>query len=995
MALITTIKQDWSKRMVFEEARKIVTAEYQNIVVNELMPVLVGSLKASLLSSEYDEQVDVSVSAEEVVLGLGLAEMFEYGTEVDITDPDVNLDKLLSMRSSSRPQVGFSSHKIKNLEEIASFSKKLGIENWLKIQQRCPMLSFSDGVNGSNPLHNIVVEKPINGELLGSTLCCFFFQLVDRVISGDKYWYQNQLSAEQSLTLRSSSISSLICHSSEKENHLVQKNALLLPDSSMNAAVPCKTFVDLDIATLLSDDDLEIFDFEMVLIDEVVASSRKELDWRMKQEENLYLKKQFASSTSSRGSPSFGKPTRASLELASISSVLEIATYKLNNMTEGGRAKRSPHSFHHGRNIISSNTINRAFRKKIDSYHSKSLKLDSSECSAKEDDFPCDHTSRYRSFSGRCNNLQSPNDGKSVTAMKRLLQSEYQDGISSPRSRSVSGQPLPNPRSVSQLIHTPEATPDTAFTLTMMQWGQFIDHDLALTPIPRGFKDSILDCMSCNSGSDHPSCYPILIPGGDSHFPRHTCMAFTRSLPAQDKLGPREQFNQVTHFLDASMVYGSTDCHAEELRVHGGYLMRMSPNPLAHPKRPMKDLLPMTGNNHECRSSDGQCFLAGDERVNEQPGLTSFHTTMVREHNYISKKLAGINKHWTNEKVFQETRRIVSAIVQHITFNEFLPRVLGPVTLKKFSLELLPNAYYDDYNPECSASIFTEFASAAFRFGHSMIKPNLTMMKEEDMMEGGGDDIQLRSHFNNPDLMRFEGAQDSIVRGLVMVSMEVMDNRITEEVKDHLFEEKNKKFSGLDLPAINIQRSRDHGIPGYNKYREICGLGRKTKFDFDEIPHVLNDLLYKAYKHPDDVDLFPGMLAEIKLSGAAVGPTLACLIGLQFRHLRSCDRFWYESGDPTVRFTKAQLQTIRGQTLSGLLCRNCDKPGMLPQSGMDKMQRLTNPMTHCGDMKHIDLEVWREGKNGECVRDGVNWALGSSIYFDGKRCTCTKEGFSC
>ena len=772
---------------------------------------------------------------------------------------------------------------------------------------------------------------------------------------------------------------------------------LLFLAPPVNSNLAPQTSTDLDVATpLLSEDD-----DELAMVDEVVGRSFKELDSMLKREESLYIKKQFAPSTSSRGSPSFGKPTRASLELASISSVLEMATYNLMNMTDGGRAKRSTDSFFHGRNIVMSNTINKAVRKKMVHYQSKSSnhvhhqEEASTTCAMKEDISPCDHTSRYRSFSGRCNNLQSPNNGKSVTALARLLQSEYQDGIASPRSRSVSGHPLPNPRSVSHLIHTPQATPDPAFTLTMMQWGQFIDHDLALTPIHRGFAGSILDCMSCTSGAEHPSCYPILIPGGDSHFPRHSCMAFTRSLPAQDKLGPREQFNQVTHYLDASMVYGSTECQAEEIREHGSYLMRMSPNTLSHPGRPMKDLLPMTGNNHECRSADGQCFLAGDERVNEQPGLTTFHTTMVREHNYISKQLAGMNRHWTNEKVFQETRRIVSAIIQHITFNEFLPKVLGQSTLRKFSLELLPDGYYKDYNPDCSASIFNEFASAAFRFGHSMIRPNLTMMEEDDMMEGGGEDIPLRNHFNNPDLVRFGGVVDNLVRGLVMVPMEVMDNRITVEVKDHLFEEKNKKLSGMDLPAINIQRARDHGIPGYNKYREICGLGRKTKFDFEEIPQAWSEELHKAYKHPDDVDLFPGMLAEIKLSGAAVGPTLACLIGLQFRHLRSCDRFWYESGEPTVRFTKAQLQSIRGETLSGLLCRNCDKPGMLPQSGMHKMHRTTNPMTHCKDMKHIDLELWRDGKNGQCVRDGVNWSVGSSVYVGGKRCTCTKEGFAC
>ena len=55
---------------------------------------------------------------------------------------------------------------------------------------------------------------------------------------------------------------------------------------------------------------------------------------------------------------------------------------------------------------------------------------------------------------------------------------------------------------------------------------------------------------------------------------------------------------------------------------------------------------------------------------------------------------------------------------------------------------------------------------------------------------------------------------------------------------DHLFEERGKRFSGMDLVALNIQRGREHGIPGYNNYRELCKLRRaKTFADFEkEIP---------------------------------------------------------------------------------------------------------------------------------------------------------------
>ena len=110
-----------------------------------------------------------------------------------------------------------------------------------------------------------------------------------------------------------------------------------------------------------------------------------------------------------------------------------------------------------------------------------------------------------------------------------------------------------------------------------------------------------------------------------------------------------------------------------------------------------------------------QCFLAGDDRVNEHPGLTMIHTILAREHNRIATQLREINPQWEEEKVFQETRRIVGALIQHITFSEFLPRVLGPDLMTDYSLNLLPGGYFTDYSPNCSKLMLNEFSGAAFR----------------------------------------------------------------------------------------------------------------------------------------------------------------------------------------------------------------------------------------------------------------------------------------
>lgn len=120
-------------------------------------------------------------------------------------------------------------------------------------------------------------------------------------------------------------------------------------------------------------------------------------------------------------------------------------------------------------------------------------------------------------------------------------------------------------------------------------------------------------------------------------------------------------------------------------------------NATLSPHKAGKELLPQTNKHPECKSPSGLCFVGGDGRASEQPALTVIHTLYLREHNRIADGLRELNPHWDSDKVFQHARRIVVAGLQHVTYNEFLPRILGWAAVSLYELKLRPQGYYKGY----------------------------------------------------------------------------------------------------------------------------------------------------------------------------------------------------------------------------------------------------------------------------------------------------------
>lgn len=134
-------------------------------------------------------------------------------------------------------------------------------------------------------------------------------------------------------------------------------------------------------------------------------------------------------------------------------------------------------------------------------------------------------------------------------------------------------------------------------------------------------------------------------------------------------------------------------------------------------------LLPEDRKGDFCRAGGHfQCFQTGDQRVTEQPGLIAMHTLFLRFHNRLTRQLAHLNQHWSDERLYHETRKIISAVIQHITYREYLPVLLGKDVMTMFELDLLEDGFYRNYRPNLNPAIANSFATAAYRFGHSMVQ---------------------------------------------------------------------------------------------------------------------------------------------------------------------------------------------------------------------------------------------------------------------------------
>ena len=491
-----------------------------------------------------------------------------------------------------------------------------------------------------------------------------------------------------------------------------------------------------------------------------------------------------------------------------------------------------------------------------------------------------------RSSDGTGNNVQNAEFGSTFEHLLRLAPAAYSDGIS-----SLAGENRKSAREISNIVIAQETSMPNSSGLSdyLWQWGQFLDHDIDLT-----------------EGVDPPEAANITVPEGDPFFDPTGSgtveIAFNRSIydlnTGTDFNNPREQENEITAWIDASNVYGSDDIRATALRSLDG---------TGRLKTSAGNLLPFNTDGLANAGGDSpELFIAGDPRANEQIGLTTMHTLFVREHNRLADEIRAADPTLDGDTVYEQARAIVGAQMQVITYEEFLPVLIGRGSMPRY------RGYFPDINP----GIANEFSTAAYRFGHSTLSEQI-MRLDQNGSEIAAGHIDLKDAFFAGSRLIDEGGIEPILRGLAAQTSQQVDPFVIDALRNFLFGPPGA--GGFDLPALNIQRGRDHGLPSYNDVRRELGL--RPVRSFREISHnpEIRERLQNAYDSVDDIDLWVGGLSEDPYRGGQLGELFNKIIVDQFVALRDGDRFWYERV-----FSGPELAALKRTKLADIIKRNTE-----------------------------------------------------------------------
>jgi len=303
------------------------------------------------------------------------------------------------------------------------------------------------------------------------------------------------------------------------------------------------------------------------------------------------------------------------------------------------------------------------------------------------------------------------------------------------------------------------------------------------------------------------------------------------------------------------------------------------------------------------RMANGTAII-GDPRNDENAIISGLQAAMILFHNRVVDQLAAQGV--PAAQLFTQARRLVTWHYQWIIVNEFLPLIIGSSLVR----DILNNGRRF-YRPEPGpAFIPVEFQGAAYRFGHSMVRPSyrLNLAGNADGSpffgfvfdpagENQSDPVDLRG--GRRARRRFVGWQTFFDFGGDQTKNVRPNKRIDRHISTPLFNLPLGAIASGDLPTAlpqrNLLRHLTWGIPAGQRIAQLMG---------NEMLH-LQELASYGVALENQTPLWYYVLAEAELlaNGLTLGPTGGRIVGEVFIGLLQLDPNSYLRVQPAWRPT--------------------------------------------------------------------------------------------
>lgn len=507
---------------------------------------------------------------------------------------------------------------------------------------------------------------------------------------------------------------------------------------------------------------------------------------------------------------------------------------------------------------------------------------------------------KIRTADGSFNDLEQPEMGRAGSRFGRNVPLQY----THPDQKNLLE---PNPRTISRkLLTRDEFVPASTLNLHAASWIQFQTHDWFAHG---GTLDKKIE-IPLEADDPWPQDYRPLEVGA-------TLPDSTR--PDEDTKNPPTFLNRVTHWWDASQIYGSDKETINKLRTHVDGKLIIGED----------DLLPINPEN-------GVDLVGFDE--NWWVGLSMLHTLFVKEHNTICDHLKNEYPDWKDDDMFNHARLINAALLAKIHTVEWTPAILGHP-----ALEIAMNANWWGLLGQHVKRLFGRIGEGELLSGivgsatdHHTAPYYLT----EEFVS------VYRMHPLMPDEFEFYSLENGELRFTENL-FEVSGNRsraLVDKVgMPDLFYSFGITHPGaitlhnyprflqqlvrdngevFDLAAVDILRDRERGVPRYNQFRELIGRERvKTFEDITENPQWAKELRDVYNNDINSVDLMVGMFAENPPAGFGFSDTaFRIFILMASRRLKS-DRFFTKDYTAEV-YTQWGLDWIDNNSMLSVLRRH-------------------------------------------------------------------------